>query len=95
MNLEIQTISKDRIYYRGEIMLRKRKKESTLNRILEVPKEICTNEPKLTIAGFKKMLIENYKVILEYQDIFSLLEKFYLKIKFSIYLVQKKQLLLR
>jgi len=49
-------------------MLRKRKKEITLNRILEVPKEICTNEPKLTIAGFKKMLIENYKVILEYQD---------------------------
>ena len=63
MNLEIQTISKDRIYYRGEIMLRKRKKESTLNRILEVPKEICTNEPKLTIAGFKKMLIENYSRI--------------------------------
>ena len=52
-------------------MLRKRKKESTLNRILEVPKEICTNEPKLTIAaGFKKILIENYKVILEYQDIY-------------------------
>ena len=51
-------------------MLRKRKKESTLNRILEVPKEICTNEPKLTIAGFKKMLIENYKVILEYQDVY-------------------------
>ena len=44
-------------------MLRKRKKESTLNRILEVPKEICTNEPKLTIAGFKKMLIENYKFL--------------------------------
>lgn len=51
-------------------MLRKRKKESTLNRILEVPKEICTNDPKLTIAGFKKMLIENYKVILEYQDVY-------------------------
>lgn len=48
----------------------KTKKESALNRILEVPKEINTNEPKLTISGFKKMLIENYKVILEYQDIY-------------------------
>lgn len=52
-------------------MKRKSKnKESALNRILEVPKEISTNEPKITIAGFKKMLIENYKVILEYQDIY-------------------------
>lgn len=51
-------------------MRRNRKKESALNRILEVPKEISTNEPKITIAGFKKMLIENYKVILEYQDIY-------------------------
>lgn len=48
----------------------RKKKESTLNRILEVPKEISTNEPKITIAGFKKMLIENYKAILEYQDIY-------------------------
>ena len=46
-------------------MLRKNKKESRLNRILEVPKEISTNEPKITIAGFKKMLIENYKAILD------------------------------
>ena len=51
-------------------MLRKNKKESRLNRILEVPKEISTNEPKITIAGFKKMLIENYKAILDYQDVY-------------------------
>lgn len=51
-------------------MIRKNKKESRLNRILEVPKEISTNEPKITIAGFKKMLIENYKAILDYQDIY-------------------------
>ena len=37
---------------------------------MEVPKEISTNEPKITIAGFKKMLIENYKAILDYQDIY-------------------------
>ena len=48
----------------------KLKKEKILDRLLEVPKEISTNEPKITIAGFKQMLIENYKIILEYQDIF-------------------------
>lgn len=52
-------------------MRRKNKrKEGILDRILEVPKEIATNEPKLTISGFKQMLVENYKVILEYQDIY-------------------------
>lgn len=51
-------------------MRKKNKKESTLNRILEIPQEISTNEPKVTILGFKKMLIENYKLILEYQDIY-------------------------
>ncbi len=51
-------------------MRKRNKKESTLNRILEIPQEISTNEPKITISGFKKMLIENYKVILEYQDIY-------------------------
>lgn len=51
-------------------MRKKNNKRGTLNRILEIPQEISTNEPKITIAGFKKMLIENYKVILEYQDIY-------------------------
>ena len=48
----------------------KLKKEKILDRLFEVPKEISTNEPKITIAGFKQMLIENYKVILEYQDFY-------------------------
>lgn len=44
------------------------KKESRLNRLLEIPKEISTNEPRIVNMGFNKMLIENYKIILEYQD---------------------------
>lgn len=36
----------------------------------EIPKEIISNEPKLTIMGFSEMLIENYKGILEYEDFF-------------------------
>lgn len=46
------------------------KKEKILDRLLEVPEEISTRDTKLTILGFKKLLIENYKVILEYQDFY-------------------------
>lgn len=44
------------------------KKESKIDKLLEIPKEVSTNEPRLTNMGFNKMLIENYKMILEYQD---------------------------
>jgi len=39
-----------------------------MNNFLEIPKEIISKEPKLTIVGFNQMLIENYKGILEYED---------------------------
>ena len=48
----------------------KKSKLSRLNKILEVPSEITSQIPKLTNLGFKKMMIENYKNILEYQDFF-------------------------
>ncbi|HJJ05266.1 MAG TPA: YabP/YqfC family sporulation protein [Clostridiaceae bacterium] len=48
----------------------KTKKINRLDRILEMPKEISSKEPKLTIAGFNQMLIENYKGILEYQEFY-------------------------
>ena len=54
----------------------KNKKNNKLNRInqlLELPRDISENEPKITIIGFDQMLIENYKGILEY-------EEFYIKI---------------
>ena len=41
-----------------------------LNEILEIPVELSTNNPKITIVGFERVLIENYKGILEYQDYF-------------------------
>lgn len=46
------------------------KKVKRLDRILEMPKEISSNEPKITIIGFNQMLIENYKGILEYQEFY-------------------------
>lgn len=48
----------------------KRKKQNRLDRLLEMPKEISSVEPKVTIMGFNQMLIENYKNILEYQEFY-------------------------
>lgn len=47
-----------------------KKRKKFIDKILEVPEEVSNGETKLTILGFKKMLIENYKVILEYQDFY-------------------------
>lgn len=58
----------------------KKRKESRLDKLLEMPKEVVTNEPKITIAGFNEMLIENYKNILEY-------EEFYIKLNTYIGIV--------
>ena len=50
--------------------IRRRKKINKFGKLLEMPEEITSNEPKLTIMGFSKMIIENYKGILEYQEFF-------------------------
>lgn len=47
-----------------------RRKARKLDEILEIPVELSTNNPKITIVGFERVLIENYKGILEYQDYF-------------------------
>lgn len=49
---------------------RRKKKSNRINDILELPEEIVSNKPKLTIVGFNELLIENYKSILEYEDFF-------------------------
>ena len=48
----------------------KSKRANKFNKLLEMPEEIISNEPKVTIMGFNQMLIENYKGILEYQEFF-------------------------
>ena len=53
--------------------MRKNKLKKTnerINNFLEMPREISANEPKLTVQGFKELLIENFKGILEYEDFF-------------------------
>ena len=42
-----------------------------LDKILEMPEEIYSNIPKLTITGFNEMVLENYKGILEYEEVFA------------------------
>ena len=50
-------------------MKRKRiKKYSKLDKILELPREVASSDSKITLNGFDEILIENYKNILEYQD---------------------------
>ncbi|MBR3255946.1 MAG: YabP/YqfC family sporulation protein [Clostridia bacterium] len=41
-----------------------------IDRLLEMPKEVCSNIPKFTITGFEEIIIENYKGILEYEDFY-------------------------
>ena len=47
-----------------------------INRMLEIPKETYTNEPKLTITGFNELIIENYKGIIEYEDYYIKISTF-------------------
>ena len=48
----------------------KKKKNNKIDKILELPKEVYSNEPKIIITGFDEMLIENFKGILEYEEFF-------------------------
>ncbi len=48
---------------------KKQKKYTKLDNMLEIPREIASTDIKITIIGFNEILIENYKNILEYQDI--------------------------
>ena len=38
--------------------------------ILEMPSEIISNVPKITITAFDELIVENFKGILEYENFF-------------------------
>ena len=48
----------------------KKNRIGKLDRLLELPKEVCSNIPRIIITGFDEMLIENFKGILEYEEFF-------------------------
>ena len=50
--------------------MKKDKKINRLDKILEVPKEVYSNEAKIIINGFEELIIENFKGILEYEEFF-------------------------
>ena len=48
----------------------KKRNYNKLDKILEMPKEVCSDVPKIIITGFDEMIIENFKGILEYEEFF-------------------------
>ena len=51
-------------------MKKNQRKFSKIDRLLEMPQEVYTDTPKITITGFNEMIIENFKGILEYEEFF-------------------------
>lgn len=61
-------------------MKKRQNKFSKIDRLLEMPQEVYTDVPKITITGFNEMIIENFKGILEYED-------YYIRINTSLGIV--------
>lgn len=50
--------------------MKNKKKSNRVDKLLELPKEVYSNEPKIVITGFDELVIENFKGILEYEEFF-------------------------
>ena len=48
----------------------KRNNYNRFDKMLELPKEVCSNIPKIIITGFDEIIVENFKGILEYEEFF-------------------------
>ena len=44
------------------------------DKVIDIPREIYTNEPKIITIGFNELNIENYKSILKYEEDYIKLE---------------------
>ena len=52
-------------------MKKKRSQQiNKLDKLLELPREVYSNIPKVIITGFDEMVIENFKGILEYEEFY-------------------------
>ena len=49
----------------------RKKRINKINKILELPQEVYSDIPKITITGFNEIILENYKGILEYEEFFA------------------------
>ena len=41
-----------------------------IDKILEIPQEVYSDIPKISLIGFDELIVENYKGILEYEEFF-------------------------
>ena len=48
----------------------KKRNYNKIDKMLELPQEVYSNIPKITITGFDELIIENFKGILEYEEFF-------------------------
>ena len=48
----------------------KKRNYNKLDKRLELPKEVCSDIPKVIVTGFDEIVIENFKGILEYEEFF-------------------------
>ena len=46
-------------------------RKKRIDKLLEIPEEVYSNTPKITITGFNEIVLENYKGILEYEEFFT------------------------
>ncbi len=69
-------------------MKKSKKSFSKIDRLLEMPQEVYTDTPKITITGFNEIIIENFKGILEYED-------YYIRINTSLGIININGLELR
>ena len=49
-------------------MIKIKKTRNKLERLLEIPVEVTTNVPKITLIGFEQLMIENYMGVIEYEE---------------------------
>ena len=55
-----------RYIVRGVIKIKNTRNK--IERLLEIPIEVTTNIPKITLVGFEQLMIENYMGVIEYEE---------------------------
>ncbi len=48
----------------------KKRRMNKIDKILEIPQEVYSDIPKISLIGFDELIVENYKGILEYEEFF-------------------------
>ena len=49
-------------------MIKIKNTRNTIEKLLEIPVEVTTNIPKITLIGFNQLMIENYTGVIEYEE---------------------------